>query len=110
MKPPIIYIVRHGQTEWNAIGRQQGHLDSPLTATGQAQARSVGRALRGAIPQGARIHIETSPLGRARQTAELVCDELGIAPTALVDEPLLKEHNMGDWQGLTNVEVEAKFP
>lgn len=110
MKTPMIYIVRHGQTEWNAIGRQQGHLDSPLTEKGQAQARAAGRALREAIPEGARIRVETSPLGRAKQTAALVCQELGIDPAELVDEPMLMEHNMGYWQGLTNDEVEARFP
>ena len=70
MKPPL-YFCRHGQTEWNSIGRMQGLLDSPLTELGQAQAMRQGALLRSAIADWSTVDILASPLGRVRQTVEL---------------------------------------
>lgn len=106
----MIYLVRHGETTWNQAGRQQGHLDSPLTDKGVEQARAAGRALRHAIPHSQAICIETSPLGRARQTARLLAEVLGVDLNALVVAPLLSEHHLGDWQGLTRAEIDAQYP
>ncbi len=106
----MIYLVRHGETTWNRVGRQQGHLDSPLTSRGIEQAHAVGRALRRALPDVDTVCIETSPLGRARQTATILCNELGLDETALVTEPLLSEANFGVWQGLTHAEIDARYP
>lgn len=64
---PDLYLMRHGQTEWNAIGRMQGHLDSPLTDLGIAQAQAQSRLI--ANVQATRF---ASPLGRALQTAQIV--------------------------------------
>jgi 2,3-bisphosphoglycerate-dependent phosphoglycerate mutase len=105
----MIYLVRHGETTWNRVGRQQGHLDSPLTPKGIEQARAAGRALRRALPDVHTVCIETSPLGRARQTASILCDELGLHESALVVAPLLIEANFGAWQGLTHAEIDAQY-
>lgn len=54
--------------------------------------------------------VETSPLGRARQTAEIICAELGLDSAALFVAPLLVEHDLGRWAGLTADERDALFP
>ena len=106
----MIYLVRHGETTWNRVGRQQGHDDSPLTETGIEQARAAGRVLQRAIPNIHDVCIETSPLGRARQTAFIVSEILGLDPNAVLVTPLLIEHHLGNWQGLTHAEIDARYP
>ena len=106
----VIYLVRHGETTWNSVGRQQGHDDSPLTETGIEQARAAGRVLRHAIPDVRSICIETSPLGRARQTALIISEVLGLDPNMILVTPLLIEHHLGCWQGLTHAEIDARYP
>jgi probable phosphoglycerate mutase len=106
----VIYLVRHGETTWNIEGRQQGQLDSPLTVLGVAQARAIGRVLRQALPDACAVRVEASPLGRARTTAALMCAELGIDPDGIVVAPLLAEHHLGRWQGLTFAEIDARYP
>ena len=106
----MIYLVRHGETTWNQAGRQQGHLDSPLTSKGVSQARAVGRALRQVLSDAGHINIESSPLGRARETAALICAELGIPSDDIAISPLLIEHNLGVWQGLTFGEIDELHP
>jgi broad specificity phosphatase PhoE len=105
-----IYVVRHGQTVWNIAGRRQGRSDSPLTELGIAQAVSVGRALRRELAGANGVAIACSPLGRARVTARILCRELGLRDSAIAVDPLLAEHDQGAWEGLTAVEVEARFP
>src|SRR5689334_15369917 len=97
----MIYLVRHGETTWNREGRQQGHLDSPLTPKGMQQARVAGQVLRHRLPTNTRVCIETSPLGRARHTAAILWAEVGLSVSAVVVAPLLIEHHLGGWQGLT---------
>jgi probable phosphoglycerate mutase len=106
----MIYLVRHGETIWNRSGRHQGHLDSPLTAEGIEQARAAGRALRQTLSDSTGICIETSPLGRARQTATILCNELDVDESVVVIAPLLIEANLGAWQGLTHAEIDARYP
>ena len=106
----VIYLVRHGETTWNCVGRQQGHNDSPLTELGIEQARAAGRVLQRAIPDIHNVCIETSPLGRARQTALIVGEILGLDPNAILVAPLLIEHHLGNWQGLTHAEIDARYP
>jgi probable phosphoglycerate mutase len=105
-----LYLLRHGETEWNVAGRRQGHLDSPLTARGQQQGREVGSRLRELIEPDDVSLFASSPLGRAHHTARLVASELGLSPDAIREDPRLAEHHMGAWQGLTNAEVEERFP
>ncbi|HKH68249.1 MAG TPA: histidine phosphatase family protein [Reyranella sp.] len=106
----LIYLVRHGETVWNQAGRQQGQLDSPLTANGVEQARAAGRFLQRILPDELDVVLETSPLGRARATAELIAVELGIADRNIRSSPLLMEHALGAWEGLTYVEIDDRFP
>lgn len=106
----MIFLVRPGETTWNQERRQQGHLDSPLTSRGVEQARAAAEALKKLLPKGQAVCIETSPIGRARQTAALLCAALGLDVNALVVSPLLIEHHLGSWQGLTNSQIDERYP
>ena len=67
-----IYLVRHGETEWNAQGRFQGCLDSPLTPNGREQARQIGMLLARVLEGYRGVTMHVSPLGRACETAEII--------------------------------------
>ena len=105
----MIYLVRHGETEWNRAGRVQGHLDSPLTANGEAQAHAVGEALRELI-DGDGFDIVASPLGRTRATAAIIRDALGDEGIAIATDDRLREISWGDWDGLTFDEIDTRDP
>jgi len=96
-------VVRHGETAWNAQGRIQGHLDSPLNEEGLAQALLVGERLGHEVFD----HFYCSDLGRALQTAQPIADRSGKAP---VSTPRLRERNLGVFQGLTSAECEKAHP
>lgn len=102
----MIYLCRHGQTEFNAIGRRQGQVDSNLTAKGQAQASAMGRRLAALNLREFRIY--ASPLGRAHHSARLIAAELGNPAISL--DPRLKEIGMGSWDGKTDAEIDARHP
>lgn len=104
----MIYLVRHGQTTFNAEGRLQGHVDSPLTELGQAQARQAGAALARLTDGGAGWRIISSPLGRARDTAEAIRQALG-APAIETDDRLI-ELSWGEWDGRLRAEMRATNP
>lgn len=106
----MIYLVRHGQTEWNVAGRMQGQLDSPLTRKGVAQARAVGRRLRQELSTTKSVRLISSPMGRAMSTAGIVANVLEIEESEIAPEPLLAEMHWGDWQGYSHAEVEEKYP
>jgi broad specificity phosphatase PhoE len=107
--PRMIYLVRHGQTEFNRDGRFQGHVESPLTALGEAQARAVGERLKAlAAADPGNWAIECSPLGRARQTAEIITGVMGLPAPAV--EPRLIEVFYGDLEGLTRPQVDERWP
>jgi probable phosphoglycerate mutase len=100
----VLYLARHGETDWNAAGRWQGQTDVPLNARGREQARELAAALRGA---GLRA-VASSDLARARTTAEIVAAELGLAVARL--DPDLRERRFGCFEGLTRDEVAARHP
>lgn len=77
-QPTTLFAVRHGETEWNRLGKQQGHLDTPLTDLGLRQARALAEGLAG---QGIEA-IYSSDLGRAMQTAQTIGERLGLAVVA----------------------------
>lgn len=99
----VVFLARHGQTEWNREGRRQGQLDSPLTAEGIEQARRSARALAGHGIDG----VFSSPLGRAATTAGIFADRTG-APLVIVDE--LAEVHHGRFAGLTDAEISTRYP
>jgi probable phosphoglycerate mutase len=104
----VIYLVRHGQTEFNRERRIQGHVDSQLTELGVRQAHAVGRLLADLIREPAGWRVVSSPLGRARSTAEIVAAKLGALPVEL--EPRLQEMSWGSYDGRLRAEVEAEHP
>uniref|UniRef100_UPI00227E2942 histidine phosphatase family protein n=2 Tax=Enterobacterales TaxID=91347 RepID=UPI00227E2942 len=83
-----VYLVRHGETEWNAARRIQGQSDSPLTAMGEHQARLVARR----VSKEGITHIITSDLGRTRRTAQIIADACGCE---VISDPRLRELHMG---------------
>ena len=106
----LIYLVRHGETEWNRAGRVQGHLDSPLTARGEDQAKRVGRTLARLIGAGDGFAMVSSPLGRVLHTAAIIRAEMGLAPGDCPTDDRLKEITWGAWDGLTRDEIDAGDP
>lgn len=105
-----LYLVRHGETEWNRAGRMQGSLDSPLTERGQGQARQVGLLLRDLIADPEACKLVVSPLGRARQTAGIIAEAMGIDAGRFAADPLVREVTWGDWNGMTREEIIASDP
>ena len=89
-----LLLVRHGETDWNAEGRLQGHTDRPLNEYGRRQARTLADELAGEDLDA----IYSSDLARARETAEIVGARLGLPVVLECD---LREKNWGNWEGLT---------
>jgi broad specificity phosphatase PhoE len=102
----LIFLVRHGETEWNLTRRIQGWGDSPLTRRGVAQAEAIGRRLAG-MPEARGVPVVASPLGRARRTAELIQAARSDVAAIAFDERL-KEISIGSWDGLDRDEIEAR--
>lgn len=100
---PELYLMRHGQTEWNLAGRVQGRQDSPLTPAGIAQAKAMGGRL--AAITAAPLLRFSSPQGRAQTTAELVYSGAGFETN-----PDLCEICVGDWAGRTLADLSAAHP
>lgn len=98
---PIIYLARHGETEWSLSGQHTGLTDLPLTAHGERNARQLGERLGGITF----AKIFTSPLQRAART----CDLAGFGNMAEVDHDLV-EWNYGEYEGLKSAEIHAKRP
>jgi probable phosphoglycerate mutase len=101
--PTTILIARHGETDWNRVGRFQGHADPPLNATGRAQAAQLADRLAG---MGVTA-VHSSDLARASETAAIVAARLGIEVTP---QPGLREIDVGEFQGLTHGEIDARWP
>lgn len=98
-----VIAVRHGQTEWNAQSRIQGHTDIGLDTTGLRQARALGAALAGAGLDA----IYASDMARALQTAQAVADRTGLAVAA---DAGLRERGFGIFEGLTHAAVAERWP
>ena len=110
MAQPEIYLIRHGETEWNCSGHYQGQLDSRLTNNGEQQARAVGRLVRQLYRSRGEMPFYCSPLGRCRQTADLLCKTGGISMENIIYDPLIQELNCGHWQTWTRNEVRERWP
>ncbi len=105
----MIYLVRHGQTQFNLGKRLQGSLDSPLTPLGEQQARQVGQLLRDLVPAGETLPFFSSPQPRALATSALIRAELGGDHPLRIDARL-REFAMGCWEGLTTADVDRDWP
>ncbi|MCK1735931.1 histidine phosphatase family protein [Bradyrhizobium sp. 138] len=114
MSVPTIYFLRHGETEWNALGRLQGTRDVPLNARGRGQAVQAADVLADLFRRDgkdrAALPYVSSPLGRARQTMELVRGKLELPPADYSLDDRLREIGYGTWEGLTLAESEATDP
>lgn len=98
----ILFLFRHGETDWNREGRLQGHTDTPLNATGLDQARALSESLR---PHRLDA-VVSSDLQRARHTAQIVAETLSVP---LYVEPDLRETNVGAAEGLLWAEARIRF-
>jgi broad specificity phosphatase PhoE len=103
MRPTVVLLARHGQSDWNAAGRFQGHADRPLTERGRKQAKQLAERLA-RIPLDA---VYASDLRRARETAAPVANAHGLEVETLRE---LREVNVGSWSGLTREEAKRRFP
>src|SRR5690242_2840143 len=107
---PLVYIARHGQTEWNAEHRLQGQADTDINTLGRKQAAFNGRRLAELIGKGPDFDFVASPMRRTRETMQLMREAMGLDPLAYRTDPRLVEISFGDWQGFTFAELEARFP
>lgn len=114
MPSPTVYFIRHGQTEWNAAGRFQGSQDIPLNETGKEQAIRSGELLTDILARdeldSAKVPFVSSPLGRARNTMELVRGVLGVPPHGYELDDRLREIGYGHWEGSTLPQMEQSYP
>ena len=99
----MIYLIRHGETDWNHQKRRQGRRDVPLNDQGREQMRRCGELLA-ALPADA---IVSSPLSRAVESAEILAECMGLARDTIVADEGLIERDFGDVDGMTKAELKA---
>ena len=104
MKTKRCYLVRHAQTTWNSQNRLQGHSDQPLSPLGEQQAQCVASFFAGRPIKG----LYTSHLMRSRQTAQAIALKKSNGIHPVIDQELAEMY-LGDWEGLTPEEIDAKF-
>ena len=95
-------LIRHGQSEWNAVGKWQGQADPPLTDLGRTQAATAAQRV------GMVDAIVASDLERAAMTAHIIAEFVGVGP--VMTTVGLRERDAGVWEGLTRTEIEAEYP
>ena len=98
-----VILVRHGETDWNATRRAQGHADVPLNHAGRAQALDAARELSAFTVDA----VYSSDLMRALDTAKEIARLHGLE---VVVEPRFREIDQGEWTGLTSAEIRARWP
>lgn len=110
LKPGVtLYLIRHGETDWNREARYQGQRDIPLNAKGREQARRNGRALMPLAAAIAHADFVASPLIRATETMSIVRAELDLAGDFRI-EPELREIHYGHWEGQLASELSITDP
>jgi probable phosphoglycerate mutase len=111
---PVLYYVRHGETDYNVEGRLQGQHETSLNARGRAQAKFCGRLLGDLFAREPRriddYAYVSSPLLRARETMQIMRATLGLDPGAYGLDDRLKEIGYGEWEGWTLAEIMARDP
>lgn len=104
------YLIRHGETDWNRERRFQGQTDIAMNATGHAQASANGALLASLQSDWDGWRFVSSPLGRTRQTMELLRQSMGLPADDYSLEPRIIELTFGDWEGHTLSELERSIP
>lgn len=100
LKPGVtLYLIRHGETDWNRALRYQGQRDIPLNETGRTQARRNGAVLATHLTNAASLDYVSSPLSRAIDTMELLRTEMGLPSHGYRVDPQLLELHYGHWEG-----------
>ena len=99
----MLFLIRHGETEWNKQKRRQGRRDVPLNEDGRAQMRRCGELLSSLSVDA----ILTSPLSRAVESAEILSEHLGFEKNDIRREPGFIERDFGDIDGMTQAELRA---
>ncbi|MBZ9754179.1 histidine phosphatase family protein [Mesorhizobium sp. ESP6-5] len=107
---PLVYIVRHGQTAWNAEFRLQGQADTDLNALGREQASANGHRLAELVGAPQEFDFVASPMRRTRETMERIRAAMRLDPLAYQTDIRLIEVNFGDWQSFTFAELERQSP
>lgn len=107
---PLVYMIRHGQTDWNFEARLQGQADTDINATGRAEADRNGKRLAELIPDPSGFDFVASPLRRTCETMERIRMAMGLPPQGYGTDKRLAEVHFGDWQGSTYDELEARQP
>lgn len=102
MAPTRVYLIRHAETTWNNERRYQGTLNSPLSELGWEQSYRTRDALRNAPLRA----VYSSPLARAQETAHIIAEPHGLPVTSMDG---LSEIRVGEWEGLTTSEIEARY-
>jgi broad specificity phosphatase PhoE len=105
--PASVYLARHGQTAYNLERRFQGHLAVPLDDTGREQARDLAERASGGVGGVPFAALWCSPLARARETADIVAQRIGLSPRK---DPRLMETDAGDWTDRLFEDVQAEDP
>lgn len=109
MPNPLIYYIRHGQTDWNAELRYQGRQDIPLNLNGKEQARRNGQKLRELLGEKPDIPFIASPMVRTRQTMDIILEELGFEAQPYDTDERLVEAFYGEWEGKTLPQVKLEY-
>jgi broad specificity phosphatase PhoE len=114
MTRPVLYYIRHGETDWNVEGRLQGRHDTALNAVGRRQALACADILRGLLVRDKRAPSDcayvASPLKRARETMEIMRAALDLVRDDYRVDARLREITFGEWEGLTLRDVRARAP
>ena len=106
---PTIFLVRHGETVWNLEGRYQGKKNSSLTLKGESQAKANAIKLGNNIINFDEVKIYASPLGRARDTAFIICDELDIDRDKIIFDKRIEEFDYGIFEGQLKSFCQTKY-
>jgi probable phosphoglycerate mutase len=107
---PTLYLIRHGETDWNARRLLQGRRDIPLNARGRSQAVASGACLNWLLPAPAEVAFIASPLGRTRETMQIVRQQLGLPAEAFETDDRLMEIDFGEWEGLGWEDIAQRDP
>lgn len=105
-----IYVLRHGQTLFNAEQRLQGHCNSDLTALGLAQASAMANTLVSLLDKPSDWTLYSSPLGRAQQTAHIISQRLQLSNSDIQLDKRLMEVGLGEWEQQRAPDLQLQYP